>query len=118
MTVSQARQNGFQGNPRKNKYGNKRTLYSGRTYDSKKEAERAIELDILLRAGKIKGWEAQPSFYFEHDGIKICRYNADFKVENLDGTVDIEDVKGVKTAVYRIKKKMLKAFYGIDVKEL
>lgn len=120
MTVEQARKVGFQfsGHQRKSKYGNKETDYSGRRYDSKKEAERAAELDVLQRSGVVRNWQAQPKFHFEHNGQKICTYIADFRVEYPDGRVEIEDVKGVKTGVYSIKKKLMKAFYGIEIKEL
>lgn len=107
-----------EGGKKTNKYGNKKTEYSGRLYDSKKEANRAAELDVLVRGGVVRNWQAQPRFHFQYGGVKICSYVADFRVEYTDGTVDIEDVKGYKTDVYKLKKKMMKAFYGIEIKEL
>lgn len=101
-----------------NKYGAKRTLYNGRWFSSKREADRAGELDLLVRSGYVRSWEAQPKFPIEHNGVKICSYFADFKVEYPDGHIEIEDVKGFKPAVYKLKKKLVKAFYGIDIKEL
>lgn len=105
-------------NQSRSKYGNTKTVYNGQIFDSKKESLRAIELDFLQRVGVVKKWEPQPKFKFELNGQKICTYVADFKVEYPDGHIEIEDVKGFKTAIYRVKKKMLKAFYGIDIKEL
>lgn len=105
-------------NPRQSKYGNTRTYYNGRTYDSKAEAKRAGELDILLRAGHIKSWEPQPKFEIVVNEKKICTYRADFKVEYPDGTTEIEDVKGVRTPVYKLKKKLVEALYGIEIQEL
>lgn len=100
------------------KYNNRKTFYSGRTYDSKKEAKRAAELDILVRVGEITSWFPQPVFRITHNGVEICKYIADFKVVYPDGRVEYEDVKGVKTDIYRLKKKLVKAFYSIDIIEL
>lgn len=101
-----------------NKYRNVKTVYNGREYHSKKEATRAYELDLLKRAGEITGWSPQPRFRFELHGVKICDYVGDFKVFYKDGREVIEDVKGVLTDVYKIKKKLMKAFYNIDILEI
>lgn len=101
----------------RSKYGNKKTEYKGEIYDSAKEAERAFELDMLLKQGEIKSVERQPAFKIEINGRKICTYRADFKITYADGHEEIEDVKGVRTAVYRLKKKMVEAIYGIEIKE-
>ena len=100
------------------KYNNQKTTYNGKEYDSKKEAKRAWELDLLLKSGNIKGYETQPRYPIIHNGIKICTYIGDFLVTKTDGSRDLEDVKGVKTAVYVLKKKLVKAYYGIDIKEI
>lgn len=101
-----------------NKYKNIHTLYNGRLYHSKKEAQRAWELDMLLKASQIESWHAQPKFDFVLNGTKICSYFGDFKVDYRGGHSEIEDVKGVRTDVYKIKKKLMKAFYNIDIKEI
>jgi hypothetical protein len=103
---------------KRGKYNNQKTTYNGREYHSKKEAIRAFELDLLVRARVIKSWTAQPRFDFIHNNIKICSYSGDFRVVYPNGEVQIEDVKGVRTAVYIIKRKLLKAFHGIDIKEI
>lgn len=100
------------------KYGNKKTVYNGRLYDSKKEAGRAQELDILVRVGEVISWSPQPVFRIEHRGVNICKYIADFMVEYADGRIEYEDVKGFRTAIYRLKKKLVKAFYSVDIKEI
>jgi hypothetical protein len=66
----------------------------------------------------VRKWEAQPRFPIVHEGIKICTYVGDFKVEYPDGRVEIEDTKGMLTPIYKLKKKLVKAFYGIEIKEL
>lgn len=100
------------------KYKNKITEYSGKQYHSKKEANRAMELDLLSRAGIVRQYETQPKFKIQHNGVSICTYIADFKVEYGDGTIEFEDVKGFKTSIYNLKKKLVQAFYGITIKEI
>ena len=100
------------------KYHAKKTVVDGHTFHSKKEASRYTELKFLQKAGSIKGLELQPKFDFVHNGIKICRYIADFRYIDVDlDQVIIEDVKGVLTQLYKIKKKLLRAFYGFEIKE-
>lgn len=102
---------------KRGKYNNQKTIYNGRQYDSKKEAKRAWELDLLLRSGNILSWKSQPEFPIVLNGIKICSYFGDFLVEYQDRK-EVEDVKGFRTDIYKIKRKLVKAFYGIDIKEL
>lgn len=99
------------------KYGNKKTRYNGRVYDSKKEANRAMEIDLMIRSGDVKSVEVQPSFPIVVNGKKICTYKADFKITYSDGDVVIEDVKGMRTDVYKIKKRLVEALYGINILE-
>lgn len=103
---------------RRNKYNAIKTTVDGIKFDSKKEANRYLELKVLERIGEISGLELQPKFSFELCDVKICTYRADFKYTTLQGEEIIEDVKGYKkTPAYNIKKKMMKAFYGIEVFE-
>lgn len=94
------------------KYNARRTEIDGFIFDSKKEAARYLELKALEKAGKIKELERQKSFTliepFDYNGEKCrrVRYLADFYYRE-GGKVIIEDVKGMKTEVYKIKKKML-----------
>lgn len=105
---------------KRSKYGNKKTEYRDQLYDSKKEADRARDLDILVAAGEISAWERQHKFEFFLNGVDICDFFVDFKITYPDGRIVYEDVKSVATQkdkVYRLKKKLLKAFKGIDVIE-
>ena len=102
---------------RTSKYSNKKTVIDGVTFDSKKEASRYLDLRLLEQFNKIKNLELQPKYSFEMNGVKICTYRADFRYIDKDGNEIIEDVKGYKTSMYRLKKKLMRAFYGIDVKE-
>jgi len=99
-----------------NKYGAKRTIVDGIVFDSKREAARYVALRTLLRAGKISGLQLQPKYDLTVNGVKLGKYIADFMyVEN--GSVIVEDSKGFKTPVYRLKKKLLKALYGVEIRE-
>ena len=100
-----------------NKYRNIKTMYNGVLYDSMREASYAQELDLRVRAKDIITWSGQPKFPIVVNGQKICTYIADFEVINKDGSVDYIDVKGVSTAVFKLKWKLVKALYpGMNFK--
>lgn len=95
------------------KYKAKKTEIDGITFDSKAEAKRYQELKLLERAGQIKHLSLQPRFMLQegfvnvHTGKKerMIEYVADFMyLEN--NVIIVEDVKGVKTADYKIKRKL------------
>lgn len=108
-----------------NKYGNTKVVRNGRQFDSKREAGRYAELVILQRAGRISDLKTQVSFLLipaqydeKHRCIeRSCKYVADFTYIE-DGQLVVEDAKGLKTDVYRIKKKMMLYKYGIKIKEV
>jgi hypothetical protein len=100
------------------KYHNKKTVIDGITFDSKREAARYVELKLLQQAGEIQDLLLQPSFDLRVDGGKVIgRYFADFKYR-AGNRVIIEDVKGVKTDVYRLKKKIVEAVHHIQITEV
>lgn len=94
------------------KYFNHKTIYNGNVYDSKKEAKRAYELDMMQRAGLIsnlekqKVFELQPSFKSNGKTERAITYVADF-VYTQGGKTIVEDTKGFRTDVYKIKRKLL-----------
>lgn len=106
-----------------NKYRNIKTEVDGILFDSKKESYRYLELKCLERAGELTHLELQPKFVFFVPGKvkdkKIFTYKADFKyyLKGSDKTV-IEDVKGIKTPVYKLKKKLIEALYNIEIIEI
>lgn len=103
---------------RRNKYGNTRVVVDGIKFDSKKEARRYQELKIMVKAGLINQLELQPKFDLIVNGKKCGFYKADFQYVELDqGKQIVEDVKGMKTPVYNLKKKLVKAIYGIAILE-
>lgn len=106
------------------KYGNKKTEVDGILFDSKKEAERYRHLKTLENLGEIRGLERQKRFVLIKgerwsDGKKHrdTVYIADFCY--LQGAkLVVEDVKGFRTPVYRIKRELMKSVYGIEVQEI
>lgn len=99
-----------------NKFGNKKVIIDGIKFDSQKEGSRYLELKLLERANEIIGLELQPRYDFEHNGVKMGFYKADFRYWE-HGKQVVEDVKGYKTPMYNLKKKMMKAFHGIEILE-
>lgn len=103
---------------RRNKYNAKKIKIDGHTFDSKKEAQRYCELKLLLRAGEIRNLVLQPRFllqdeFFDKNEVKHKKieYVADFLYIDKEGRNVVEDVKGVLTDVYKIKKKMFLKIY-------
>lgn len=101
------------------KYGNRKTTVEGVKFDSKAEARRYGELKLLEKGGVITALLLQPSFQlapaFFHKGRKerAIKYIADFQyiVAGTDRTI-VEDVKGKRTEVYKLKRKLFLAKYG------
>lgn len=103
------------------KYGNKPMVLYGIRFASKKEAHRYLILREDLRLGRITKLEVQPEYeiwVLREDGteIRVAKYIADFRYVR-DGKTVIEDVKGVRTPVYKLKKKLIEARYGIRILE-
>ena len=107
------------------KYGNKKVIVDGITFDSHKEWLRYTELQLALKSGLIDRLQIHPKFELVVDGMKICDYVSDFSYfrvlpfDNLNEIV-VEDVKSrpTMTPVYRLKKKLLRALLGIEVQEI
>lgn len=103
------------------KYKNKPTEYGGYSFASMKEARRYQELIMLQSAGLIRDLTLQPPFALVVNGQKIGKYLADFSYVDIEKDVTIvEDVKSMptRTAVYRIKVKLVHALYGIQITEV
>jgi hypothetical protein len=109
-----------------NKYGAKRTEYNGRTFDSKKEAAYAQQLDLCRKAAnpsdRVTGVEYQIPMVLEVNGKKIGKYVLDFRVTYADKRVEHVDVKGAKSGCayqfFAWKKKHVYAQYGIEIIEV
>ena len=101
------------------KYKNVKTTVDGIAFDSKKEAARYGELMLLAKAGAIQDPRLQVPFELipKQAGERAVRYIADF-VYTENGKMIVEDVKGVRTDVYKIKKKLMLAVHGIRIREV
>ena len=112
----------------KNKYGARKvTAPDGQKFDSQREYTRWCELKLLERAGLILDLQRQVKFVLipsqkDEKGKTIekeCSYWADFVYfDNATRKMVVEDAKGVKTEVYKIKKKLMLHKYGIRIKEV
>lgn len=106
------------------KYGAKPTTEQGIRFASKAEAARYRELDLLAVAGAIRDLERQPAYPIivtgpDHKPRIVAVYIADFRYrEGLEGILRIEDVKGVRTPLYKLKKKLIEAQYGVTITEI
>ncbi|MGA2091787.1 MAG: DUF1064 domain-containing protein [Sedimentisphaerales bacterium] len=101
-----------------NKFRNIRSANGDGTFsDSRKEARIDAEYQTLLRCGQLKKVERKKRFPLVVEGVKICDYECDWVVTDKKGETAVIDAKGFKTPVYKIKKKLMKALYGIDIIE-
>lgn len=107
------------------KYKNQKIVYQGIKFDSKRECERYKELKLLERAKKIKNLRLQVKYTLipkQLENSKViereCSYVADFVYFDNDLQQEIiEDCKGMKTDVYKLKKKLMLHVYGIKILE-
>ena len=112
------------------KFGNRKTVVDGETFDSRKEARRYAELKLLERAGEVRNIERQVPFVLvpaqlDERGKVIehpARYIADFVYNDRAGRLIVEDVKGYKQgaayAVFVLKRKLMLKVHGIRVTEV
>lgn len=120
---------------RKNKFNRKTVEIDGIKFDSTKEGNYYLELKSRWVAGDIVAFRIKPQWVFILNGVKISSYTADFEITHKGGRKEVVDVKGMKTVFdkrkkcmvqkpvtatepYRLRKKMMRAFYGIDVVEV
>jgi hypothetical protein len=110
---------------KKRKYRNKIVSLDGHRFDSQKEAQFYSELKILKSKGIVKKIELQPKFLLQEgftkngERYRPINYYADFRVTYSDGSVEIVDVKGTKTNVYKLKKKLFEKKYpDLTIKEV
>ena len=118
------------------KYKNQKVTYMGIVFDSQLEANRYSELVLMQRAGEITELRRQvsyelipsqrePSTVGPRGGVKLGKfieqavnYIADFVYTDKQGNTIVEDTKGVKTADYIIKRKLMLWVHKIRIKEI
>lgn len=106
------------------KYRNKRVMIDGIRFDSKAEGDRYLALKAMQAVGAIQSLRMQVPFLLiprqrRDDGVaeRECRYLADFVYLVGDKTI-VEDVKGVRTAEYIMKRKLMLSVFGVSVQEV
>lgn len=100
------------------KYHARKVEVDGITFHSKAEANRYLELKLLEKTGEIANLLLQPKYPLVVNRKRVGTYIGDFYYHDCkSGAEVLEDVKGVRTAVYQLKKKLVKALYGIDILE-
>ena len=107
------------------KYYSRKVIIDEIKFDSKKEGNRYLELKLLLKARKIRDLELQkkfellPKYKINGKTIRAISYVADFVYWDISkNEMIIEDTKGFKTEVYKLKKKLFEYKYGIEIKEV
>ena len=116
--------NNFFYQKRGSKYLNKKTECDGVVFDSKHEAARYKELKLLLSAGEISDlrlqvpYELMPATKLNGETFRSIKYVADFVYKTKDGLEVVEDAKGMKTDVYKMKKKLMAYVHHIIISEV
>lgn len=106
----------------RSKYCARRTTVDGITFDSRKEADRYLVLKGMEEDGAIEDlrrqvrYELVPAFDVDGRHYRPVYYVADF-VYREDGREVVEDVKGMRTDVYKLKSKLFARRYGMSIKE-
>jgi len=104
------------GQKRRNKYSvadSVERMHNGVLYDSKAEATRAADLDLLKAAGELVEWVGQPRFRL---GCAENVYVADFLVIPADGMAWVEDTKGVETQKFQRDKKLWRSYGRLELR--
>jgi len=109
----------------KMKYKNQKIMIDGIKFDSKREAEYFLYLKQLQKDGLISDLELQPKFelqpHFKFNGkmVRAINYIADFRYYDVKkGEYVVVDVKGMKTDVYKLKKKLFEYKYNTEIVEV
>jgi hypothetical protein len=124
----------------KSKYHSKKTVVDNIEFDSLKEASRYKKLKEQEQAGKIKGLRLQVKYelipkqvevkerYSKKTGKRIkdevktlelpVYYIADFVYKDEKGQEVVEDVKGMRTPDYVLKRKLMLYIHGIKINEV
>jgi len=101
------------------KYKNKPIVIDGIRFPSQKEGARYLALKEKQQRGEIASLEVHPVFRCEINGIKICKYIADSRyIDKRSNQTIVEDVKGYLTKEYKLKKKLVKALFNVDIVEV
>lgn len=108
----------------RSKYHAKKTVVDGITFDSRREADRYLVLKGMEEEGAIEDlrrqvrYELIPAFDVDGKHYRPVFYVSDFTyIDRETGEEIVEDVKGMRTDVYRLKSKLFARRYGKAIKE-
>ena len=110
------------------KYKNQSVVIDGIKFQSIKEGNEYKKLKLMEKAGEIFDLKLQvpfiicPSVVLDGKNQRPVKYVADFsyiaKLDMIDNQVTVVDVKGFRTPEYKIKRKLMKHVFGIDIIEI
>lgn len=108
------------------KYANVPTVVDGIRFDSKAEARRWDELQMLVKAGRVKDLRRQVRYVLipktarpSGGSERECAYLADFVyLDAQTGRSIVEDVKGAATPEYKLKRKLMLHVHGLEISEV
>jgi hypothetical protein len=103
------------------KYGAQKVTIDGMTFDSRAEHKRYEQLRLMALAGAIRNLQVHMRYPIDVADIRICVYVSDFDYDVVEGAGlrhVVEDVKGVRTPAYKLKRALMKAVYGIEIVEI
>lgn len=109
---------------KQNKYHNKKVQYDEMTFDSKKEYSYYLKYKLMEQVGEIKDLKMQvpftliETFKLQDKTYRKTIYKADFTFIDKEGKYHVVDVKGMRTDVYKLKKKLMAWKYGIEIEEV
>jgi hypothetical protein len=108
---------------RKGKYNAQGEHINGHWFASGAEGKRYLQLIAMEEQGKIGRLELQPAYQIMVKGKHIANYRADFRYAVLTDSgnisnIIVEDVKGMVTDVYTMKKKLVEALYELQINEI
>ena len=106
------------------KYGNRKSVADGISFDSKHERDIYLKLKTAEKCGTIRDLQLQVPFVLQDKytingkTIRAIKYIADFTFINEQGQLEVWDAKGIKTDVYKLKKKIFEYKYGTEIHEV
>lgn len=101
----------------RNKYRAKAVVTEDGRFASQAEYRRWCILKLMAKARQISALQRQVPFALKVNNIKVCAYVADATYMTRDGVLVVEDTKGVRTAVYRLKARLFAAINGYAITE-
>ncbi|MBN2661561.1 MAG: DUF1064 domain-containing protein [Tannerellaceae bacterium] len=109
-----------------NKFHAQKIDINGEIFDSKKEYRYFVKLDLCRKAStnseRVISIERQVRYDIHVNEKYIAFYKLDFRVKYADGKIRHIDIKGLKKGsayqIFRLKKKLVEAIYGIQIEEI